>query len=381
MKLICLLIVWLNIQACFCRVTWTRSSSLARSEPEVKTVHIVPHSHDDLGWLKTVDEYFYGTRKDIMIDDVKAILDTVLEALKQDSKRKFMQVETKFLAMWWEQLEEEQQEDYKKLVQNGQIELVSGGWSMHDEACPTFDDMIDNMEYGHRYLEKLFGKKPRIGWQIDTFGHSQTNTRLFAEMGFDANFVVRVDHDDRARRMKDKELEFVWRPAADTLGTDVSVLTHIMYYHYKAPDGFNFDVRGRERWVVDRNSSLFNADEMAEKFIEYLHQNRSAFYRTNHFLVPFGDDFNFMDASQNYESMDNMIAYMNEHHGDRYHFRYSTPSEYVDALAELDVEWPTNYHDMLPIRDTNLPFWTGFFTSRPALKALDRHFSHFTRFA
>ena len=27
-------------------------------------VHMISHAHDDVGWLKTVDQYYYGQRND-----------------------------------------------------------------------------------------------------------------------------------------------------------------------------------------------------------------------------------------------------------------------------------------------------------------------------
>ena len=33
--------------------------------PEKLTVHMIHHTHDDVGWLKTVDELFSGVNNDI----------------------------------------------------------------------------------------------------------------------------------------------------------------------------------------------------------------------------------------------------------------------------------------------------------------------------
>ena len=42
--------------------------------------------------------------------------------------------------------------------------------------------------------------------------------RLFSDMGFDAVFMGRVDRHDKEKRRQNKELEFVWRPANNSLG-------------------------------------------------------------------------------------------------------------------------------------------------------------------
>lgn len=43
-----------------------------------------------------------------------------------------------------------------------------------------------------------------------------------------------------------------------------------------------------------------------------------------------------------------MISWMNEKHGDKYKFVYSTPSQYIKALDKRKIEWPTKYDDGFP---------------------------------
>jgi hypothetical protein len=40
-------------------------------------------------------------------------------------------------------------------------------------------------------------------------------------MGFDAFFFARLDYQDKEKRLKDKTMEFIWRPMHDSLGDSV----------------------------------------------------------------------------------------------------------------------------------------------------------------
>lgn len=97
-------------------------------------MHLIPHSHDDVGWLKTVDNYFYGGDMRTQFAGVQYTIDTVVGELSEHPEYKFSIVEVAFLYRWWNQATEKQKGQMKALVSNGQIEFINGGWCMSDEA-------------------------------------------------------------------------------------------------------------------------------------------------------------------------------------------------------------------------------------------------------
>jgi lysosomal alpha-mannosidase len=161
----------------------------------------------------------------------------------------------KFFTMWYDRQTPEMREQVKVLVKEGRLEFANGGWSATDEACPNYEDMINNMIIGHSFLMKEFGVKPRVGWHLDAFGHSATNARLFSDFGFEAMFLGRVDKTDKIALEKAKAFSFIWRPHSTHFGASKQILTYNFKDKYCWVPGF---------WVDDDDS--LETDPTLESF-------------------------------------------------------------------------------------------------------------------
>jgi lysosomal alpha-mannosidase len=91
-------------------------------------VHLVPHTHNDVGWLKTVDQYYYGTNNVQQDAAVQYILDTVIDELNKDPNRRFVYVEMAYLWRWWNEQDHSMKQIVRSLVNEGRLEFVIGAW-------------------------------------------------------------------------------------------------------------------------------------------------------------------------------------------------------------------------------------------------------------
>ena len=111
-----------------------------------------------------------------------------------------------FFRRFYHDQPDERKAQIKELVSSGQLDMVHGGMVSPDEACPNYADVLRNFEMGHDFLWEEFGVRPRIGWQLDPFGHSAAYAEIYAQMGLETMVFSRIRTEDFMQRKAAKKL-------------------------------------------------------------------------------------------------------------------------------------------------------------------------------
>ncbi|KAL9654522.1 hypothetical protein ABK040_006587 [Willaertia magna] len=376
---------------------------------------IISHSHCDPGWLETVDYYSKY--------NVSKILDNVVQYLSSDPNKRFVWSESVYLEMWWKERNDTIHELFKSLVKSGRIQIVGGGWVMNDEACPTYDSIINQMTEGHQFIKQNIGIDTPIttGYQIDPFGASKTFVHLLKEMGLKYHIMNRVDDRlkhvyskmvDSGTYIKEQFFEFYWCDDNYEFGKNINlqndcIFTHIFDHHYSPPEicddndgncyGYDFESDPKYNPFIT-NENIY---QRASDLVDYI-RNVSLYYRNNNnLLIPFGNDFRFQRADLMFNNMDKLINYINNNKQIfNVNIKYSTIEEYFNTIFDKEhlVNYPIKtlqndlqYPDYFPY-DTCwgsdhdefgdcIAYWSGFFTSEPQFKQLVRKSDEFLRSA
>ncbi|XP_040824851.1 alpha-mannosidase 2x isoform X1 [Ochotona curzoniae] len=352
-------------------------------------VFVVPHSHNDPGWVKTFDKYY--------MEQTQHILNSMVSKLQEDPRRRFLWAEVSFFAKWWDNISAQKKAAVRRLVGNGQLEIVTGGWVMPDEANSHYFALIDQLIEGHQWLERNLGAVPRSGWAVDPFGYSSTMPYLLRRANLTSMLIQRVHYAIKKHFAATHSLEFMWRQMWDS-DSSTDIFCHMMpFYSYDIPHTCGpdpkiccqFDFKrlpgGRINcpWKVPpRAITEANVAERAAVLLDQ-YRKKSQLFRSNVLLVPLGDDFRY-DKPQEWDAQffnyQRLFDFLNSKPDLHVQAQFGTLSDYFDALYKRSgVEpgarppgFPVLSGDFFTYADREDHYWTGYFTSRPFYKSLDR---------
>uniref|UniRef100_K7G5P5 Alpha-mannosidase n=1 Tax=Pelodiscus sinensis TaxID=13735 RepID=K7G5P5_PELSI len=370
--------LWLTIVG-GCSSRLHAGESCPATKPDMLNVHLIPHTHNDVGWLKTVDQYFYG---EVERTSQPGTCSRPGES-SQPTSPTCQMISKVRVAHWtssWQITHTQGPSVVAPHPPAGRLEFINGGWCMNDEAAAHYNAMIDQMTLGLRFLQETFGEcgRPRAAWHIDPFGHSREQASLFAQMGFDGFFFGRLDYQDKANREKLREMEQIWRASVNLRPPTADLFTGVLPNGYTPPLSLCWDQFCSDSPIVD---DVSDENNVASLVVYFLRKGaaQAKLYRTNHIVMTMGSDFQYENANLWYKNMDKLIKHVNAQqlNGSLVHVLYSTPTCYLWALNRANLSWSLKYDDFFPYADGPHQFWTGYFTSRPAFKRYERLSNNF----
>ncbi|KAK7794098.1 hypothetical protein R5R35_010300 [Gryllus longicercus] len=281
----------------------------------------------------------------------------------------------------------------RNLLEQGRLEITTGGWVMTDEATTHVYAMVDQLIEGHQWVKNNLGLAPKSGWSIDPFGHGATVPYLLRAAGFGGGTVIQRIHYAWKQWLAEKEMgDVLWRQNWDSEGvTDMLVHNQPFdIYSIKHSCGphpqvcLNFDFRKIPGEYTEYSVRAVPIDEhnvkqKAELLLEQYGRTGSLFPH-NVVLMPLGDDFRYdhdIEWDQQYKNYKMLFDYINQNK-DKYNAEVSfgTPSDYFAAVKERTNNFHTLKGDFFVYSDIfsegRPAYWSGYFTTRPYWKILDR---------
>jgi len=136
----------------------------------------------------------------------------------------------------------------RELVRAGRWVVVGGQWVEPDCNLPSGESVCRQFLYGQRYLARHLGVTARVGYNVDSFGHSGTLPQLLAASGLDSYVFMRPGPDEKA----------IASPAFRWRGTDGTELpAYRIPYDYSTRGGHEDDViRTRAAELLAQGAAL-----------------------------------------------------------------------------------------------------------------------------
>ncbi|KAH9519609.1 Alpha-mannosidase 2, partial [Bulinus truncatus] len=360
---------------------WIQVIDVSNYDPKPLKVFIIPHSHQDPGWRETFESYFNSY--------TRSTIDHIVKHLNENPNLKFIWSEVTYLEKWFS-LPDSKTDQLKRLINNGQLEVVTGGWVMTDEAVAHYTSMLDQLMEGHLWLYN-HGISPNTSWSVDPFGHSPTMTYLLSQADIHHMVIQRVHFAIKRHFAKQQNLEFFWRQAWDSDGT-TGVLCHMMPFilysiHYSCgPDPHvccQFDFHTDKCFIGTKSVPKISVDDSNIRKLGWAlweqFQKKATLYRSNILLVPHGDDFRYSSDSEWSEQFGNLgklMDFMNKDKDMNIQIQYGTLSDYFKALENeskpgKEISFPSFTGDFFPYNDRDDQYWTGFYSCRPLFKHMN----------
>jgi alpha-mannosidase len=160
-------------------------------------VHLIANAHLDPVWLWN---WQAG------VDEALATFRSAVDRCHEYPEFRYTRGEA-WLYQWVEELDPGLFAAARELVAAGRWSVAGGQWVQPDANLPTAAGWRKQIQLGQRYFQDRFGVSPRVGYNVDTFGHPATLPDLLAELGYHGY----VFHRPNQRQVPLPAQTFRWR--------------------------------------------------------------------------------------------------------------------------------------------------------------------------